>query len=187
MKLMSTTDFVIQQEKTFENNGQKHAFTFLSSVVNYANFLKRKLKLGMFVPCDKNDVPLEEPKEHKCEHNHKINLTNWFNKDRSLLVKDNPNCIDDKGNQCEWIGDCIYGFKESPRHRQYQEAQERVLFKNCRIHNNEKLNTSMLIINEAFNITLVYEELFTTMYKTIEDIVKLDLELTETAVKQLEV
>ena len=30
---------------------------------NFDNFLEKPLKLGYFIPCDKNDVPLEEPKE----------------------------------------------------------------------------------------------------------------------------
>ena len=30
---------------------------------NFDNFLEKPLKLGYFIPCDKNDVPLEEPKK----------------------------------------------------------------------------------------------------------------------------
>ena len=29
---------------------------------NFDNFLEKPLKLGYFIPCDENDVPLEEPK-----------------------------------------------------------------------------------------------------------------------------
>ena len=29
---------------------------------NFDNFLEKHLKLGYFIPCDENDVPLEEPK-----------------------------------------------------------------------------------------------------------------------------
>lgn len=34
---------------------------------NHKNFLKQPLKLGMFVPCDENDMPLDEPKGWKNE------------------------------------------------------------------------------------------------------------------------
>ena len=32
---------------------------------NFDNFLEKPLKLGYFIPCDENDVPLEEPKRWK--------------------------------------------------------------------------------------------------------------------------
>ena len=37
---------------------------FVDVVTNYAHFLKKPLKLGYFIPCDENDVPLEEPKHY---------------------------------------------------------------------------------------------------------------------------
>ncbi len=66
---------------------------------NFDNFLEKPLKLGYFIPCDENDVPLEEP----------INFEVWerlhFNNGKT-----------EKGT---------IGFKE---HEKYQEAKQRVLF-----------------------------------------------------------
>lgn len=55
-KLVSMTDFVLEQITINQFDED-----FTSKVVNYANFLKQPLKLGMFIPCDDNDVPIEKP------------------------------------------------------------------------------------------------------------------------------
>lgn len=64
-RLKSMTDFVLNQkqsesfnEKTFINE----ALISLEKIRNYANFLKRPLKLEMFVPCDEYGNVLKEPK-----------------------------------------------------------------------------------------------------------------------------
>lgn len=64
--LISMVDFVLQ--KITENNLELASLTIKwqsdanrLQVERYATFLKQPLKLGMFVPCDENDVPLEEP------------------------------------------------------------------------------------------------------------------------------
>ena len=68
MKLISMTDFVLNQkqsesfnEKTFINE----ALISLEKIRNYANFLKQPLNLGMFVPCDEDEDILEEPKDYE--------------------------------------------------------------------------------------------------------------------------
>ena len=58
IRLKSMTDFVLQNSKEPYVEGTKY-----KDIVSYANFLKKPLKLGYFIPCDKNDVPLEEPKK----------------------------------------------------------------------------------------------------------------------------
>jgi hypothetical protein len=55
-KLISMTDFVLEQDKDF-----KPTRTYKELVINYANFLKKPLNLGMFVPCDEKGNFLEEP------------------------------------------------------------------------------------------------------------------------------
>jgi hypothetical protein len=50
---MSMTDFVLQQDITDIKQRD--------SIVNYANFLKQPLNLGMLVPCDNDENILEEP------------------------------------------------------------------------------------------------------------------------------
>lgn len=56
MKLISMTDFVIQQrsELMFKELGK--------ACCKYADFLKQPLKLEMFVPCDEDGNVLSEPK-----------------------------------------------------------------------------------------------------------------------------
>ena len=53
MKLIKCSDYVLQEDVV------KDAIYRLR---NYANFLKRPLELGMFIPCDKDGNVLSEPK-----------------------------------------------------------------------------------------------------------------------------
>lgn len=62
MKLISMTDYVLEQNNKIENRDNIGLAQSHVKIVNYANFLKQPLKLGMFIPCDENDVPLYEPK-----------------------------------------------------------------------------------------------------------------------------
>ena len=51
MKLTSMTDYILEHPATFD-------YEFLCSKhFDYAEFLKRPLELGMFVPCDENGKP----------------------------------------------------------------------------------------------------------------------------------
>jgi len=104
-KLVSMTDFVLAID-----NVEPKAVNFSSitdirnyqlqsygKIVNHANFLKQPLKLGMFVPCDENDVPLKKPfcQPIQCENCDCLN--DWEQaKDRVLfegfeLVKEHEN------------------------------------------------------------------------------------------------
>lgn len=65
---------------------------------NFDNFLEKPLKLGYFIPCDENDVPLEEP---------------------SLYFEWN------KEEPEEWIFTCHDEIKECVK---YQEAKQKVIF-----------------------------------------------------------
>jgi hypothetical protein len=60
MKLISMTDFVLEQNENFKSD-RFYQGQFKDNVVNYANFLKQPLKLEMFVPCDEDGNVLEEP------------------------------------------------------------------------------------------------------------------------------
>ena len=51
MKLISMTDFVLEQSKKIMNCELTHLESH-HQIVDYANFLKQPLKLEMFVPCD---------------------------------------------------------------------------------------------------------------------------------------
>ena len=68
MKLISMTDFILNQkqsesfnEKTFINE----ALISLEKIRNYAKFLKQPLKLEMFVPCDEEGDILEKPTNYE--------------------------------------------------------------------------------------------------------------------------
>jgi hypothetical protein len=64
MKLISMTDFVLEQKQSTSIKEKKFIDDELISIEkirNYANFLKQPLTLGMFVPCDEEGNILEEP------------------------------------------------------------------------------------------------------------------------------
>lgn len=55
MKLISMTEFVLEQEKQMtENDSYEFAFGMSSRMINYAKFLTKQLELGYFVPCDED-------------------------------------------------------------------------------------------------------------------------------------
>lgn len=66
-KLISMTDFVLEQVSERNKEPEYDSFEFMEKVSKYANFLKQPLQLGFFVPCDLDGNVLEEPKEKQCE------------------------------------------------------------------------------------------------------------------------
>ena len=84
--LIPMTDFVLEQRMTKDQIDdasfleiQNHINNYYSKVFNYANFLKKPLKLGYFVPCDYNDNPLEEPMlEHYKDCTEEQNAKDWL-------------------------------------------------------------------------------------------------------------
>lgn len=60
MKLISMTDFVLEQTELYKED-KLSVFDFALRVKKYAQFLKEPLKLEMFVPCDDNGSVLEHP------------------------------------------------------------------------------------------------------------------------------
>ena len=85
MILQSMTDYVLEQNN--KNIGKKYRdldafqklFEVYSRIYNYANLLKQPLKLGMFIPCDENDAPLEEPlQEHYTDCTEEQNAKDWL-------------------------------------------------------------------------------------------------------------
>jgi hypothetical protein len=59
-KLIPMVDFVLNQSVNLP------FVTRFANCESYAKFLKQPLKLGFFIPCDENDVPLVEPKDYVC-------------------------------------------------------------------------------------------------------------------------
>jgi hypothetical protein len=59
-KLISMTDFVLSG-KWDKASSEPYSKENLDRITKYANFLKRPLELGMFIPCDEDGNLLEEP------------------------------------------------------------------------------------------------------------------------------
>jgi len=70
MKLLSMTDFVLEQTSTPFGDDKNTSSDRLVKIEKYANFLKQHLKLGMFVPCDENGNVLEEPNAGMSGYDH---------------------------------------------------------------------------------------------------------------------
>ena len=120
MKLISMTDFVLNQkqsesfnEKTFINE----SLISLENIRNYANFLIQPLKLEMFVPCDEDGNVLEEPKKTEYQVDVNTKCSGW-----KYLYDSNDKLIgyyDDR----KWKEDFV----------KFKQAKEKVLFKGFKI------------------------------------------------------
>ena len=131
------------------------------TIVKYANFLKQPLKLEMFVPCDEDGDVLEEPKIEE-------------------------EYVDERTTQ-------IFA--------QYQydldKAKEKVLFEEFNLNQKDfsKLESIFCLTKECFQITFFTKEKGCFMdnlktnktyeIKTIEDLIQFELELSESAIKQI--
>lgn len=144
----------------FNQINQKQSVSeFKESVKKYAELLKQTLNLGMFIPCDLEGNILEEPEEY--------NLNDSFYKMQK-------------------------GFNDEVKHI---EAKYRVLFNGLKIekdmHHATK-RTFYFIGTTRIALFLEFhsgeKELSFSLNhdnKTIEDLIKYDLHLTENAIKQL--
>jgi len=58
-KLIPLLDYVLElcRDRSFESRDS----VFGTRIENYAKFLSQPLKLSMFIVCDENEVPLEDP------------------------------------------------------------------------------------------------------------------------------
>jgi hypothetical protein len=108
MKLISMTDFVLEQVKLLKTQ-ENNILQFRNNITNYAYFLKQPLKLEMFVPCDEDGNVLEMP----------VNYEIW-------LKLHNNDVGGEKGT---------FGFLI---HEEYQKAKEKVLFEGFEIATNKE-------------------------------------------------
>ena len=164
------TDFVLNQkqsesfnEKTFINE----SLISLEKIRNYANFLKQPLKLEMFVPCDDEDNVLEEPivSEH---------LLDRFSQQP---VKD----------------------ENTPEAYRYRKAKEKVLFEDSVLIDETMYHQTkrMLIMLKSYSTFRIFNQFYyrdgsierqlfpSNENLRIEDLIKFELELTESAIKQI--
>jgi len=164
MKLISMTDFVIENEnmvKQTESEMSKDLF----KLAQYANFLKQQLELWMFVPCDENGDVLEEPGQNN------IKYDIYYGQD--CLFNDN-------------LFDCDL--------QNYQQAKERCLFKGFYLKTydtDEFDNIESVIKYEHCYVGIKYKNEDNirlndiSKTETIEHLLPNDLQLTQTAIKQL--
>ena len=68
--LIPMTDFVLEQEKRVRESDYslEDYYRGFTKISNYANFLKKPKKLGYFIACDENDVPLEGSYIYQTNH-----------------------------------------------------------------------------------------------------------------------
>ena len=136
MKLISMTDFVLEQTKI---NQFRDDCEFAYPVRKYAKFLKQPLQLWMFVPCDENENVLEAP-------------------------------------QLYFEG----GAKEYLKlQKEYQQAKERCLFEGF-IFDFESKYTYYLKLEKGISFSIHKK-----IESNIEYCIKYNLQLTQTAIKQL--
>lgn len=160
MKLIKCSDYVIKQGQELCPASMDLSVAKCVSdwrkTLNYANFLKRPLELGFFIPCDLDGNVLEKPKRSDY-----IGKEMEFTKDE-LVERDLE---------------------------QYQEALDRVLFEGFEYEEKEHYN-----ILECNDFVITFSNPNGGSYnsfneiwgdKTIEDLTELGLELTDSAIKQL--
>jgi len=91
MKLIPMTDFVLEKDVKFEASDEMDYLNTreldLVKIIKYANFLKRKLELGMFVPCDKDDVPLPQIFNVKISENEYTTSDEYKKAQKEVLFK----------------------------------------------------------------------------------------------------
>lgn len=166
MKLISMTDFVLAHK---HKNGFKSELERLEYYYfiykNYATFLKQPLTLGMFVPCDENGNVLHEPKAE-----------DYFN----TKVPTNELTKEDADGLNRHYADLLM----------FEEAKEKVLFEDFIIVKSdvETLNHTTFMQNskgEQFGYNKSWEESWNLYGVIIEDLIGFEIELTESALKQI--
>lgn len=165
MKLISMTAFVLQFNKPvgyFEDQSDflNCQVDYMGKVMNYAQFLKQPLNLGMFFPCDEEGDILDEPRDYE---QRLPNMMTEYN-DEVYMYKQAKEKVLFKGfdlNQKDLSKlENIFCLT-----KEYFQISFFIKEKGCFVDN--------LKTNKTYEI------------KTIEDLIQFELELTENAVKQI--
>jgi hypothetical protein len=160
-KLISMTDFVLEQSSILRHSGDSFNIKKYDYIIRseyYAKFLKQPLELWMFVPCNKNNNVLEEPLHIELYEGDTYDI------------------------------DCL----------EYQQAKERCLFKGFEITKDKYKSIEREFVYIPNTVKQVYRKLiyntgeFNTFFfdyyeefRVVEQLVKYDLTLTPTALKQI--
>lgn len=162
IKLQSMTDFVLEREDTSTFDTSQIDWYDLEQVKldeirNYARFLKQPLQLGFFVPCDEDGNLWEFPPTNE--------EWEWAQKDSA---------------------DAEQSYKMKQFY--YEKAKERILFKGFHsIGENEieLLNSDNWMSFSQKTIEFTDEFGHEIEVYRIEDLIELNLELTDSAIKQI--
>ena len=107
--LIPMTDFVLKQNYTTTLDMSQRDFydkelSIFEKIRRYANFLKKPLKLGYFIPCDENDVPLEEPIFHEPNNESEIGnyqlLRDEFEEAKQRVLFEGFELLEEEYNDC---------------------------------------------------------------------------------------
>ncbi|MGG5207667.1 hypothetical protein ACQWU4_01880 [Chryseobacterium sp. MIQD13] len=152
-KLIPMTDFVIEY---YSNEGYADLQT-LRLMKNYANFLRRSLTLGMFVPVDPKGNVLKEPK----------NYTSWKSLDHNAVKRNDA-----------------AGFEE---YLEYQNAERNCLFEGFVIaYNGYSVVRIEASYNPEIELSFNKNDLIPTTFSDIEALTAFDdIYLTVNALKSI--
>jgi hypothetical protein len=156
-RLTPMTDFVIEY---YSHEGYADLQT-LKLMNNYANFLKKPLTLGMFVPVDQKGTILKEPK----------NYTSWKSLEHNRKKAD-PNNI---------------GSASFEEYKLYQKAEQKCLFEGFKIaYNGYSVVRITASYNESIELSFNKNERLFQKFKDVESLTFFDeIYLNDTALKKL--
>ena len=145
----------------------KRAVDAFNEIINYANFLKQPLTLGMFIPCDENgDVLEKEPNEDEL-----CKFCDYPSDKRHA----NAHSLGCEGSRCESTAENYLYV--------YQQAKERVLFEGVSI---KEFGRVVITNSKGIENTIANANIKKCIPNwTIETLIQWELTLTESAIKQL--
>jgi len=166
MKLISMTDFVIEIEvnepevKNFISMSHHTNYKAIAypKIISYANFLKRKLELGFFVPCDKGGNVMLIPREWKKKNTPPNQM--------SVGTYSNP-------KYAEYI-------------KEFNEAKSRVLFEGLEVYKYPNGYIEIMSLAKYSNMLPLYiHDRKSFNIKNIEELVDYNLTLTQKAIDNI--
>ena len=162
-KLVKMTDYVLNIEKR-----TTHPYEAIELTLNYANFLKTSLTLGMFIACDEDGNP----------------LINWVECSGYVILYQNE--IDIMNKMHKISEDDVFGFIKYEGSK-YQEAKERVLFEGFSLYYSVLDESNMLKLKKHSKEELFNADALFRLYETIEDLTQYNLTLTQNAVNKFKI
>ncbi len=152
-KLIPMTTFVIDY---YSNEGYADLQT-LKLMINYAQFLKKDLQLGMFVPVDQSGEPLKEPK----------NYSSWKS------IKHNTIESEDENN----------AFEE---YNIYKKAAKKCLFEGFEVaYNGYSVVRIVAKYNQSIELSFNKKDGLCSTFTNVESLVDQDVYLSTAALKMI--